>query len=115
MKKLFLVLIMVLFAANAFAADVTLTWDANTEPDLAGYKVYTGTNSGNYDAPVDVGNVTEYTMTDLQDGVFHYFVLTAYDNETPSLESDYSNEVMCSNNLPPGTVINIIINCNANP
>ena len=38
---------------TAHAADVTLTWDANTEPDLAGYNVYTGTKSGVYGDPTD--------------------------------------------------------------
>jgi YD repeat-containing protein len=28
------------------SATVNLIWNANTEPDLAGYKVYVGTNSG---------------------------------------------------------------------
>jgi hypothetical protein len=33
---------------------VTLAWDANTEPDLAGYKVHYGTASGSYTTSVDV-------------------------------------------------------------
>jgi len=33
---------------------VTLAWDANTEPDLAGDKVHYGTASGSYTASVDV-------------------------------------------------------------
>ena len=28
------------FSAIVFAADVTLAWDANTEYDLAGYRIY---------------------------------------------------------------------------
>ncbi len=28
---------------------VALSWDANAEPDLAGYNVYYGSSSGNYD------------------------------------------------------------------
>src|SRR5439155_23215763 len=49
-------------------AQVTLAWDPNTEPDLAGYKVYVGTTSGVYSTPINVGNVTTYTVTGLQPG-----------------------------------------------
>ena len=74
----------------------TLTWDpptTNTDgtslTDLAGYKVYYGTTSGNYTASTDVGNVTTYTVSDLPPQVY-YFAITAYD--TVGNESDYSNE-----------------------
>ena len=56
----------------ASGATVGLAWDANTEPDLAGYKIYYGTASGDYSHSNDVGNVTEYTLTDLDEGVTYY-------------------------------------------
>ena len=37
------------FSATPETGSVTLTWDANAEPDIAGYKVYWGTSSGVYD------------------------------------------------------------------
>ncbi|MBW2339730.1 MAG: fibronectin type III domain-containing protein [Deltaproteobacteria bacterium] len=92
------------FAPPTYAQHVTLEWDANTEPDLAGYNVYyktgssgppyngTGATEGN--SPIDVGNVTQFTLTGLPDGVTHYFVVTAYN--TGDVESDYSNEVSTS-------------------
>lgn len=40
MKTLILTLLLVLFPIFCFAADVTLQWDPNTEPGLAGYYVY---------------------------------------------------------------------------
>ena len=36
---------MLCFATLTYAEDVTLIWNANTEPDLAGYKVYYKTGS----------------------------------------------------------------------
>ena len=95
-------------AVPAFAGDVTLMWDANTETDLAGYKIYYKIDQGGepYDgtgitegaSPIDVGNVTEFNLTglDLKNNNY-YFVATAY-NEA-GFESDYSNEV---NTVPPG-------------
>ncbi len=76
----------------ASGATVDLAWDANTEPDLAGYKIYYGTASGNYSHNIDVGNVTEYTLTGLDDGVTYYLAATAYDADNN--ESAYSVELV---------------------
>jgi hypothetical protein len=83
--------ISLLCAQNGYCTQVTLAWDPNTEPDLAGYKLYYGTLSRNYSEIIDVGNVTNYTAYKLNSGLTYYFAVTAYD---PSgYESDYSNEV----------------------
>jgi fibronectin type 3 domain-containing protein len=65
----------------------TLTWDPETS--VAGYKVYSGTSSNAYGAPVDVGNVTTFQIVNLQSGKTYYFAVTAYNS---SGESGYSNE-----------------------
>lgn len=91
-KQLFLGIALSLFLASpALAAGkAILTWDANTEPDLAGYKVYFGTASKKYGSPIDVGKVTTKTIEPLQDGTY-FFAVTAYD--TSGNESGFSNEV----------------------
>jgi hypothetical protein len=68
-----------------------LSWDANTEEDLAGYKVYIGTASRAYGPPVDVGNVTSFKVLNLVRAQTYYFAVTAYD--TSGNESGYSTEV----------------------
>lgn len=85
----------------AAADSVTLVWDPNTEPDLAGYRIYYGTNSGLWNITIDVGNVTNVTISGLARGVTYYFVATAYN--TANLESDPSNEVSYAvpENVPP--------------
>jgi BACON domain-containing protein len=72
------------------SSQAILSWDANTEANLAGYKVYVGTTSGAYGAPVDVGNTTTFKVINLVKGKTYYFVVTAYD--TAGNESDYSAE-----------------------
>ena len=75
------------------ASTATLTWNAGTESDLAGYKVYRGTASGTYGAPLATlpKTITSHTATGLQNGTTYFFVITAYD--TAGNESAYSNEV----------------------
>lgn len=71
-----------------------LTWSANTEPDLAGYRVYYGTAPGVYQQPKGQGIVvtgTTYTVAGLNSGTRYYFAVTAYDGS--GNESDYSQEV----------------------
>ncbi|ULA58160.1 MAG: Fibronectin type III domain protein [Nitrospira sp.] len=69
----------------------TLSWGAVSDTNLAGYKVYMGTASGRYGTPLDVGNVTSYTISNLTLGTTYYFVVTSYGSS--GSESSYSNEV----------------------
>ena len=90
MKKLFILLMLLLVPAFAFAGDMTFAWDANTEPDLAGYKVHWGLSSViPFTDEIDVGNVLTYQLTDLVEGTTYFFAVTAYD--TDDNESAYSN------------------------
>jgi len=75
---------------KAWGGTAILSWGANTESDLAGYKVYYG-QSRPYSQSLDVGNITSYTVGGLAEGLTYYFVVTAYN--TSGYESGYSNEV----------------------
>ena len=77
-------------------ASVKLAWDANKEEDLAGYKIYYGLESRNYNQNVNVGNVTAYEINNLQQGQKYYFAATAYvidRKNNDEYESKFSNEV----------------------
>ena len=77
---------------------MTLTWTANRESDLAGYKIYVGTASGTYSFPGSafvIGNVTSYTISDLPKGQTYFFAMSAYDsagNESP-LSAEVSKSI----------------------
>ena len=82
-----------------YSAQVTLEWQASSG-DVAGYNVYQGTSSRDYDVTLDIGNWTSVTIADLAEDEAHYFAVTAYDLEDN--ESGYSNEV-CINCASQGT------------
>ena len=90
MKRYFSVFFLA-WSGHAMAGSATVRWQPNTEPDLQGYRVYYGTASKDYGAPIDVGNVTSYTITGLDEGRTYYFAVTAVD--TSGNESGFSSEV----------------------
>jgi hypothetical protein len=85
-------LFLILFPSPACASHITLAWDSNDEPGLAGYIVYYGTQSRYYDYDVDVGNHSSVTISGLAEDVTYYFAVTAYD--TQGNESGFSQEIV---------------------
>jgi hypothetical protein len=65
---------------------------------LAGYRIHYGTESGHYTKTIDVGNVTQTTITGLAAGTTYFASGTAYN--TFDLESAYSNEVQFTTSTP---------------
>jgi Concanavalin A-like lectin/glucanases superfamily len=87
------------FSSPAFSADVTLGWDPNSEPDLAGYKIYYGPAPRTYVTSINVGNRITYTVTGLSAGTY-YFAVVAF--TTSGLQSPFSNEVSVTlTGVPP--------------
>ncbi|MBW2318274.1 MAG: fibronectin type III domain-containing protein, partial [Deltaproteobacteria bacterium] len=82
-----------LFPQSGLAAQVTLAWDANTEGDLAGYRLfYHGEGETyNYDAPGWQGTDTTCAVSGLTENTTYYFVARAYD--TSNNESADSQEI----------------------
>jgi hypothetical protein len=68
---------------------IALSWLANTEKDLAGYKIYRSENlEGTYGLIHAFGKVTSWTDTGLTNGMACYYKISAYNNA--GLESDKS-------------------------
>jgi hypothetical protein len=93
----FVTFCLLMVGAQLHAADVTLTWEANTEADLAGYRLYYGTASGHYDFVINVGMTTTYTVGGLDSGTY-FFAVTAYNRF--GMESGHSNEVSKNISFP---------------
>src|SRR5262245_30607758 len=78
-RRLAVAVVMLLSTANLLhAATATAQWNANPEPDIAGYRLLYGIASGVYTTTLDVGNVTTYNVTGLTPGTRYYFVVQAY-------------------------------------
>jgi fibronectin type 3 domain-containing protein len=86
---------------------VTLSWDRSQSPDVAGYNVYYGSQSGNYTTVISVGNATDAQLSGLLEGATYYFAVTAYGDSGP--ESELSNEVSYTipGIAPPSSITSI--------
>jgi len=98
--------LLIALSCPGYAQQVTLAWDANSEPDLAGYKIYygsltagpydgTGSSEGQSPISIPISSLEDpqhpaFVVSGLEDGTY-YFVATAYD--TDGFESGFSNEV----------------------
>ena len=133
--KLFLriFLLIFFFLTPGYASGLTMQWDAYSDPNLAGYKVYYDTNpnppyngfgaqEGN--SPIDMSlaqdenpdpNVVEFTLNNLPEGNY-YVAVTAYNNEVPPLESDYLNDVniILNSDTSAPTISNIRVSYKSN-
>jgi hypothetical protein len=97
------------FVTPVQARDITLAWDANSEPNLRGYKIYyksglsgepyggTDADQGNSPITLPIENLAdpnnpEYTLSGLHDNEVYFFRATAYNDQEQ--ESEYSNEAV---------------------
>jgi hypothetical protein len=78
--------------ASTSDVNINLNWQANSEPDLSGYKVYYGNSSRSYGPSIPTGNVTNYTIDNLEPGNTYYLAVAALDSA--GNESGYSAEVV---------------------
>jgi hypothetical protein len=79
---------------------VSLAWDPSPSSDVSGYKLYyrngqsgppyDGADAYEGDSPIDVADVTSFTVSGLDGQRTYYFVVTAYN---AGAESGPSNEV----------------------
>jgi hypothetical protein len=74
---------------------VSLIWEANTEPDLAGYIVLRGNAPGDTLAPLTPAPIKETTFRDAtaKTGLRYVYAVVAVDSATPQNVSAQSNRV----------------------
>jgi hypothetical protein len=84
----------------ALGNDISLAWDPSPEPEIAGYLLYVGTNSGIYSCTnVYAGTHTFATVSNMTPDTVYYFAVTAL--TTNGMQSDFSSEVVYTNAIAP--------------
>ena len=78
---------------------VRLSWTANQESDLAGYRVYRSATAGGAYIQVGTSNGNSFTDSSITSGEY-YYVVTALDSA--SNESGYSNEATIGSSTSGG-------------
>jgi hypothetical protein len=73
------------------ASSVTLVWNPSSDSTVTRYRIYYGESRGLYTQWLDVGNVTNATVSGLADGVTYFFAACSYNSA--SVASVLSNEV----------------------
>lgn len=92
MKKLLatIAFFVTLIATIYACLGASLVWDANTEPDLQGYRLYHANGTNEFKFVAEIRNATSITLTNVPPGT-NQFYLTAIN--TAQLESQPSNIV----------------------
>jgi len=99
---LFIVCISILLCSSvAFAADVTLAWNASSGAD--GYRLFSRKEgqSYNYSSPDWEGTATTGTVTGLSQDTTYYFVVRACNEHGESGDSNEESTTIGSSNQPP--------------
>ena len=93
--------VLCLFPQNVYSLDVSLVWNANSEDNLAGYRIFHREDGQSYDykKPAWEGKETTCTIYNLNNNNTYYFVARAFDTE--GSESGNSNETSYQFNEPP--------------
>jgi hypothetical protein len=89
-----------------------LSWDANTEEDLAGYKVHNTLQGSGHTDSVRISNVRNYTIDNLEPGETYDVSLSAYD--TSDNESVRSPSESYRVPQTAFTVSGMVVDLNAN-
>ncbi|MGD8298861.1 MAG: hypothetical protein PVG67_20835, partial [Desulfobacterales bacterium] len=91
-----------LISDTSAATQASFRWEPNTEPDLAGYRIFHREQGRDYDYanPIWEGTDTYCTIYDLDESKTYFFVARAFDNE------GYESENSLEASLEPGIIRN---------
>ena len=104
-----IVAFLALFPDIGIASSLHVTWNANTDSDLSGYKVYYGTQSNTYGTPVPIVDATSYDIPNVQTGSTYYVAVSAYDssNNESVKSAELSAYIPASDTTPPTGSVSI--------
>jgi hypothetical protein len=89
-------------ACPAASGAVTLAWD-ESDPNVAGYRLYYGIASRTYPLVIDVGPATSCSISNLVFGATYFFAVTAYSHV--GMESEFSPEIIYTPGLRIASIV----------
>lgn len=90
-RRFLLLLLLPACVPAGHGASVTTSWNASPGGSAAGYFLYIGKTSRQYDLKINVADATSFTIRGLPNFSTYYFAVTAYSQDRA--ESPFSNEV----------------------
>ncbi len=99
-------LILAALTSTVFATEITLTWNRNQEPDIAGYRIYWGRESGNYKNSITIYDtvhkppVKAYRLGGLMENATYFMAIKSFD--MAGQLSMFSDEIRRT--TPSGTI-----------
>ena len=96
--SLLLTAVFLFVPSTVIAAEVNLEWDKNSEPDVAGYKVYyrQAHEDYDYDNPAWAGSANQCVIPNLEEDTNYYFIVRAFTysghESEDSTEAEYDYE-----------------------
>lgn len=107
-RTAFCLLLLLMGARDSRAQGIYVSWNANEDPDLAGYKVYYGQLSRIYTHCAVFGDITETVISTFPGGGRCFFSVTAYDES--GNESLFSEEAVID--ILPNSALGFYLNSN---
>ena len=98
-----LIVVLLVAATRLEAASVTLAWDPNPDPHVAGYVLQYGTKPGVYTSQNDVGKRTQWTLLSIPEGTYYITVMAYTDDGSVSAPSSEITAVVKNRYLPSTT------------
>ena len=78
LPKLAVIFLALVWPRVSESATLTVAWDPSTDPNVTGYVLSWGTQSGVHTSQSNVGNQSLVQVGGLADGTYYYFVVRAY-------------------------------------
>ncbi|MBF0224752.1 MAG: fibronectin type III domain-containing protein [Desulfobacterales bacterium] len=64
---------------SVYGMSVSFNGNNSNMADIKGYKIYYGIEPANYTNNIDIGNITNYELSNLAENTIYYFSVSAYD------------------------------------
>lgn len=107
--RLILILLFMIIPKIALSGELTLQWDANTDADLSGYRLYqtewTGGTTSEWVKILDIEKDKTAVVIDIDLTKNYIWYLTAFD--VSGNESQASNIAVLKDKTPPNKVLNL--------